>query len=187
MEIWRRIDSKFTKDHGVYEISNEGRVRRVLYDPRTIARNHGEYKYLKPIRQRGNRTCYLNVCLGGGNRHLIHRLVAEMFIPNPEHLATVNHKNGNGLDNRVENLEWMSARDNCLHAKNNGWTRPGHEAIPVKCLDTGEVFGSSFEAADFVNKTVFKDSHRIKSLACNIRAAASGKRPKAYGYKWAKA
>lgn len=184
MEIWEPIDEDQTLGHGVYEVSNEGRVRRVLTDPRTIARNHGQYKYLRPIRQKGGRTNYLNVCLGGGNRHLIHRLVAKAFIPNPDNLPTVNHKNGNGLDNRVENLEWMSNRDNCLHAKANGWTRPFHEGVSVKCVETGEVFGSSFEAADFVNRTVFHDSHRIKSLACNIRAAANGKRPKAYGYRW---
>ena len=186
MEIWRKINPDIVTGLGEYEVSNEGRVRRV-YTKESQIEKHGKYRYLKPIRQSGNRTNYLNVCLGGGNRHLIHRLVAQAFIPNPNNLATVNHKNGNGLDNRVENLEWLSQRDNCLHAKRNGWTHPGHEAVAVKCVDTGEVFGSSFEAADFVNRTVFKDSHRIKSLACNIRAAASGKRPKAYGYRWTKA
>lgn len=43
---------------------------------------------------------------------LIHRLVAEAFIPNPNHLPEVNHKNKNRQDNRVENLEWCSRIDN---------------------------------------------------------------------------
>ena len=47
----------------------------------------------------------------------VHRLIAEAFIPNPNGLPTVNHKDGNKLNNAVENLEWMSMRDNVLHCR----------------------------------------------------------------------
>lgn len=58
---------------------------------------------------------YENIKLSKNNQtfhHLIHRLVAEAFIPNPKNLPQVNHKNKNRQDNRVENLEWCSIQDN---------------------------------------------------------------------------
>lgn len=181
MEIWKDINWL----EGNYQVSNEGRVRRVYNDPRTARINNSQYRYLKPIRHHGHGTDYLDIALGGKNvRQLVHRLVAIAFIDNPDNLPQVNHKNGNGMDNRVENLEWCTNRQNALHAKANGRTNPYHEGVDLRCKETGQCFGSSFEAADYINHSKYQDSRRIKSLACNIRAAASGKRPIAYGYHW---
>ena len=184
MEEWKAIKST----DGKYEVSNEGRVRRVYQDKRTAIRNNSEYRYLKSVRHAGHGTDYLTVSLpieNGKRQHfLIHRLVAEAFLPNPDNLPQVDHINSKGTDNRVENLEWVSNRENALRAKRNGLTRPFREGIAVKCVELDKVFGSSFEAADFINNTKYHDSHRIKALASNIRACAKGLRPKAYGYRW---
>lgn len=75
----------------------------------------------------------------------MHRMVAELFIPNPKSLPTVNHKNGDKTDNRVENLEWMTYKDNSKHffggprswrgAKHHRTSLSEDDAIDIRCLN----------------------------------------------------
>ena len=53
---------------------------------------------------------------GKRKKYFVHRLVAEKYIPNPKKLAQINHKDGNKLNNCVDNLEWVSPKDNIAHA-----------------------------------------------------------------------
>ena len=62
---------------------------------------------------------YLRVSIGKQLK-FVHRLVAEKYIPNPNNLPQVNHKDGNKLNNCVDNLEWVSNKDNRAHALKEG-------------------------------------------------------------------
>lgn len=99
---------------GLYEISSHGRVRSNHASPRRAS------PFLKDANLRGYRMVML--CKGDGTKPksaLIHRLVALAFLgePPPVKRPTVNHKNMDKADNRVENLEWLSHADNNRHAQ----------------------------------------------------------------------
>jgi hypothetical protein len=71
-------------------------------------------------KKQSNHSAGYKVVWLNGKVQYVHRLVAEKYIDNPNNLPTVNHKNGIKNDNRVENLEWTTKRNNCEHARLNG-------------------------------------------------------------------
>ena len=95
---------------GLYQISNEGEVISL----QTETKN---YCVLKPFLSQG----YKTVKLSKGERidrkqHQIHRLVAIHFIPNPDNKPQVNHIDCDTTNNTIENLEWVTHRENRTHA-----------------------------------------------------------------------
>ena len=68
-----------------------------------------------------NHKGYNRVGLSDKKSHFVHRLVAKAYIPNPDNLPQVNHKNRDKLDNRVENLEWCDNDYNISHALSKTW------------------------------------------------------------------
>lgn len=140
MEVWRDIKGF----EGRYQVSNLGRVKSLAR--RMVVKD----RILKPF---GNNKGYKCVHLWNiqHKEPLIHRLVAEAFIPNPDGKKEVNHKDGNPLNNEVNNLEWCTHSENMLHSFRVLGQRTVKGMVmnnkPVKCLDTGEVFVSATEAA----------------------------------------
>lgn len=107
----------------------------------------------KPLSQSLCGSGYLKVTLrknGNGANVMIHRIVALAFVPNPEHKPQINHKNGNKLDNRAENLEWVTRSENQLHAYRVLGRARSHKGHPVKISadDAREIFRSQLSTKE---------------------------------------
>lgn len=183
MENWKPVLGY----EGLYEVSDMGRVRRVGGYVNTGIK-HVDMKWHKGrvLKCNMKRSGYLTVDLCKDNRVKtvsVHRLVAGAFLLQKEGQTQVNHINCNKADNRAVNLEWCTPEENRVHAKqNNLYHNP--KKIPVRCKQTGDVFESSFKAAEWLNKTKFMYSKQVINMAGKIRSACLGVQKTAYGYTW---
>lgn len=102
-------------------------------------------KKMKPSLDRGGYQVVWLRANGKYNPLLVHRLVALQYIPQSD--KYVNHINGDKLDNRVENLEWCSAKYNAVHRDAMHPTMYDSRKIKVRCITTGEEFDSLASAS----------------------------------------
>lgn len=174
-EIWADVKGY----EGLYQVSTLGQVRSLdrIYEYQSSAgRNYTRLIKGRVLKQ----TCYLKY-MGVGlavkgviKNCLVHRLVAEAFIPNPDNLPQVNHKDEDPSNNCVDNLEWCSASYNVNYGSRNDlvsvalkgrskspeqveqmrqrmighvpWNK-GLQTTPLVCLDAGVTFQGCTEAA----------------------------------------
>ena len=164
-EIWKPVAGY----EGLYEVSNRGRVRRLCW------------KIVKPRNQNGE---YQRIGLsknGEEKQYLVHRLVAEAFIPNPGGYPIINHKDEIPKNNRVENLEWCDPKHNAnwgsRNAKLSAKAKNKRAVVAVDKKTGEEQFFPSITNA-------------VKSLlgkcsgGSSITEAAQGIRKSAYGKYW---
>ena len=166
-EIWKEIPHY----EGRYLVSNQGRIFSLL-----------RKKYMK-VRQ--NQFGYYEVQLQGITQkkkwEKVHRLVAMAFIPNPDNLPQVNHLNQIRSDNRVENLEWCSVKDNCNYGDRNqniskALTNNPKISSPIEQLENDCVIA--------IYPSINEASRATKISVGNICSACKGNRKSAGGYQW---
>lgn len=161
-EIWKDIAGL----EGLYQVSTYGRVKSLKYGKERI------------LKQSKNSSGYLTVSLyieGKTFSKVVHRLVAIAFIPNPENKIEVNHIDEDKKNNRLENLNWMTSKEN-----SNWGTRIERQvksiSKPIKVIyqdDTYEIWESA---------TVFANEYGINSGG--ITNVLSGRRKTYYGLQF---
>ena len=124
-EIWKDIDGY----EGLYQVSNLGRIK-------VLAHTFKRYSSERILDFSKYDHKYISVNLYDGNKcHIVslHSLVAQAFIPNPDNLPMINHKDENPSNNRADNLEW------CTHRHNDSYgTKPARISAKLKALYESE-------------------------------------------------
>lgn len=146
MEIWKK-----SSINDNYIVSNTGRVRRYGSDMDHSVRDHDGY-FVTDLYENGQRST-----------QRVHRLIATEFVPNPDEKPEVNHKDGDKHNNAATNLEWVTKKENCRHAWDNGLVTPsrsmlgrsnpnaGRKGKPFRIIETGEVFNTLKDCEEAIN------------------------------------
>lgn len=178
-EVWKDVLGY----EGLYQVSNLGRVKslfrevhykdgRIGHFPEMILRqgtNHKGYKVVYLSKSSSKKTA------------LVHRLVAKAFIPNPNSLPQINHKDEDKVNNTADNLEWCNAKYN----NNYG----GYRERMSKTLTNGPL-AKSTQQFDLKGKLIkvwpstIEIQRQLGFFASNIQKCCVGKIKTAYGYKW---
>ena len=177
-EIWKDIKGY----EGLYQVSNLGRVKslsKLIWNGKAYYISKEKILSLKPS-EKG----YVKIALWKNREKeyfLVHRLVAEAFIPNPNNLPEVNHiidDFEHRSDNRVENLEWCTREYNNNYGNRNKkhsenikrYKNP--KAKKVKCITTNEIFNCMKDAEEKYNV-----AYQSISSCCKGKLKSAGKHP----------
>lgn len=173
-EIWKDVVGY----EGLYQVSNIGRVKSLdmILPYERHNKKATRIRRGKLLTFSKTNSGYLRVIMANNGIHkliLVHRLVAQAFIPNQLNKREVNHINGNKTDNRVENLEWVSSSENKIHAFKNKLYK---SEKPIYQIKNGKIINKFESGMDIKRKLGLSPQ--------NIGKVCLGKRKSAYGYQW---
>lgn len=171
-EIWRDVDGYV----GLYKVSNFGRVKSL-----ERIDSQGKHVAEKLLTYDTSRAYYaVTLSKNGKQTHKsVHRLVAEAFIPNPDNLPQVNHKDEDKHNNCVDNLEWITLADNNTYGTRLQRSIAANGTPVYQKTLNGEIIREWESLAQIEAECGYSKS--VISLAIN------GKAKTAYGYRWSKA
>ena len=161
----------------LYQISNLGRVKSL-----GNGGSNSKEKVLKPAKLKNN---YLQVVLskqGKLKHHLVHRLVAQAFLDNPNNLPEVNHRDEDKTNNCIENLEWCDTKYNINYGTRNkrvceknkiSQKNDINKSKQVLCVETGKIYPSTRDVA-----------RQLGFSQGNISNVCNGIRKTAYKFHW---
>lgn len=182
-EIWKEIDGY----NGAYLVSNYGRI---------LSNNLYAHKQPRILSTPNHSSGYKHVALSSNGKsklYLVHRLVAEAFLENPNGYEFVNHKDENKANNRADNLEWCTKSYNATYSlelhpeRKTAYARffggkrfngkpPKHTEKVLQYSKSGELLNEFSDVVDANAKTGIKN--------CAIIACCKGKQKTAFGYIW---
>lgn len=185
-ELQNEIGGKVHPEHSGYIIQPDGRIYSV---------HNGGYMSLSKT-QRGNSDKYNHTVSivkddGTTNRsYLVHRLVAETYIPNPESKPEINHIDGNPSNNHVSNLEWVTRKENMAHAMKNKLFKGTYKECAAYNLqyelEPVQIFESITEASNSPLCIGVEGTLQNISHACKVNETATNQEDMVTcaGYVW---
>ncbi len=152
------IEGEVWKTHKLWKISNMGRIMR--------QKGHIGHGHLTGDGYRG-----FNM---NGKNIRVHRIVAQLFIPNPENLPEVNHKNRDKCDNRVKNLEWISRRGQMIHMHRTGISKNLNTSISIEQYDLEGNHIKTFQSLNEAGREVGCHCNKISDVCHGMSKQTHG-------------
>ena len=158
------------KVYNVYEANIPNGFKQIPYSKTHAVNENGDVINIRRrdyIKQSLNHKGYPMVCLENKRSRTVHRLVAEMFIPNPDNKPQVNHINGIKTDNNVNNLEWNTNAENIKHAFDNDLI--DRNLIKINAMGSNNNMSKLSESDVLTIRELAKDKFNILDISKNTK------------------